>query len=90
METVSIRLEESFAQDLEKAMKENRYATKTEFIREAVRDKINDLEKQKAHLRLELAYGAGAKKGRKITDEDIHKAREEAMKEIARKLHVKL
>ena len=90
METVSVRFEERFVQDLEKVMKENRYATKTEFIREAVRDKMHDLEKQKALLRLELAYGAGIKKGRKISDEDVHKAGKEAVKEMARKLHVDL
>jgi len=86
METVSVRFEESFAHDLEKIMKENRYSTKTEFIREAVRDKICELEKRNALLRLELAYGAGAKKRRKITDNDIHKAGKEAVKEIAQEL----
>lgn len=90
METVSIRLDEEFAKDLEKAVKENRYSTKTEFIREAVRNKINDLEKQKALLRLELVYGAGKKKGRNITGEDIHKAGEEVMKELAKKFNVDL
>lgn len=90
METLSVRFEEGFVQDMEKAMKENRYATKTEFIREAIRDKMNELEKQKALLRLELAYGAGVRKGRKITDEDVHKVGEEAVKEIAKKLGVKL
>lgn len=88
METVSVRFEEEFVHDIENSMKENRYATKTEFIREAVRDKITDLEKQKALLRLEQAYGAGVKKRRKISDEDLHRAREEAGKEIAKKLGV--
>ena len=90
METVSVRFEEDLVQEIEEVMQENRYATKTEFIREAVRDKIHELEKRKALLRLEQAYGAGAKKGRKITDEDIHKAGKEAVKEIAKELGVKL
>lgn len=46
--------------------------------------------KKAALQRLELAYGAGVKKGRKITDEDIHRAGEEAMKEIAKKFNVGL
>lgn len=90
METISVRFEEDFVQDIEEVMKQNRYATKTEFIREAIRDKMNQLEKQKALLRLEQAYGAGTKKGRKITDQDIHQAGEEAVKELAKDLGVEL
>lgn len=90
METISVRFEEDFVHDIETTMKGHRYATKTEFIREAVRDKIKDLEKEAALLRLEQAYGAGAKKGRKITQDDIHKAGEEAAKEIAAKLGVSI
>jgi len=69
METVSVRFEKRFLQDMEQVMKSHRYATKTEFIREAVREKIRDLETQHALQRLERAYGSG-KKDKKITDED--------------------
>ena len=90
METVSLRFEEGFLNEIENVMKEHRYSTKTEFIREAVRDKIKDLEKEKALLRLEKAYGAGAKKGKRITDKHIHQAGEEAIQEIARKLGIRV
>lgn len=90
METVCVKFEDNFLQDVEEVMKEHRYTTKAEFIREAVRDKITDLEKEKALLRLEQAYGAGKKKGRNITDEDLHRAREEAAREIAKNLGVEL
>ncbi|MBI2507969.1 hypothetical protein HYV89_03375 [Candidatus Woesearchaeota archaeon] len=59
METISLKLENSFLHLIEKIMKENRYSTKTEFIREAIRDKIDDLEKKEALKRLEKAYGVG-------------------------------
>lgn len=75
---------------MEEVMKEHRYTTKAEFIREAVRDKIIGLEKRQALLRLEKAYGAGKAKGRNITDEDIHKAGEAAVREIAPELGVDL
>ena len=81
METISIRFENEFLHDIKKAMKSHRYATKAEFIREAIRDKIKDLEKEKALLRLEKAYGASK---RKTTDEDIHNAGEKAFEDIAR------
>ena len=44
MEAVSLKLEDTFLRDIEKTMKKFRYTTKTEFIRESIRDKINDLE----------------------------------------------
>ena len=81
MEAVSLKLEDTFLQDIEKTMKKHRYTTKTEFIREAIRDKIKDLEKEEALLRLEKAYGASK---RKTTDEDIHKAGEKAFEDIAK------
>lgn len=90
METLSVRYEDDFIQDMEKVMKENRYATKAEFIREAIRDKMKDLETKAALMRLEAAYGAGKKKGRNITDEQIHKAKDEAFEELARKMGVSL
>lgn len=81
MESLSLKLEDEFLQDIQKTMKKHRYTTKTEFIREAIRDKIKDLEKEEALLRLEKAYGASK---RKTTDEDIHKAGEKAFEDIAK------
>ena len=75
---------------MKKIMKENRYATKAEFIREAIREKMRDLEKEKELIRLKSAYGSGKKRGRKITDEDIHRAGETAVREIAQQLGVRL
>jgi len=46
MKSVSLKLEKEFLQNIEKAMKKHNYSTKTEFIREAIRDKIRDLETQ--------------------------------------------
>ena len=51
--------------------------------------KPKDLEKDEALLRLEKAYGAGAQKGRNITNGELHKAGEEAVRELAKKLGVK-
>lgn len=45
---------------------------------------MKDLEKEAALMRLQKAYGAGKAKGRNITDEDIHKAGEEAFEELAK------
>ena len=67
---------------MEEVMKGHRYATKTEFIREAVRDKIKDLETKEALIRLEKVYGASK---RKTTKEQMRKAKEEAFEALSKK-----
>ena len=89
MEALSVRFEKEFLNEIEKVMKVNGYATKTEFIRESVRDKIKNLKKEMALMRLERLYGSGAKEGKKITDEEIHKAGEEAFSELEKKFGLK-
>ena len=83
METISVKLEEQFAKNLEKAMKRHNYSTKTEFIREAIRDKINDLEKGEVLMRARKFYGSSRLK---TTDEQLHKSRERAFEEIEKEL----
>lgn len=46
MENVSIKLEKNFLEAIEKVMKKHNYMTKTEFIRESIRDKIRRLEEK--------------------------------------------
>ena len=82
MEQVCIRFEEDFLQAMEKAMKRNGYATKTEFIRESVRERLKNLEKEEALARVRKLYGSSK---RKTTDEDLHKAGEKAFKEMEEK-----
>ena len=79
MEAVSLKLEDTFLRDIEKTMKKFRYTTKTEFIRESIRDKINDLEKEAALLRVNALYGASK---RKTTAAERHKAGELAFEEL--------
>ncbi len=73
METLSVRFDNDFLQDMEKAMKSHRYMTKAEFIREAIREKIIDLEK---------AYGASK---RKTTQEQLEKAKVKAFEDVESK-----
>ena len=46
MESVSLKLETNFLQAIEKIMRKHNYMTKTEFIRESIRDKIRKLEEK--------------------------------------------
>jgi Arc/MetJ-type ribon-helix-helix transcriptional regulator len=47
METVSLRLDSSIAKQIERDIKEFNYSTKTEFLREAIREKLKDNEKER-------------------------------------------
>ena len=77
MENISFKLEPEFMKVIEKIMKKHLYTTKTEFIREAVRDKIKELEKQKMLKNLEKVFGSSK---HKTTDEDLHRARARLIK----------
>jgi len=46
MENLSLKLEESFLRAIVAVMRKHNYMTKTEFIREAIRDKIRKLEEK--------------------------------------------
>ena len=45
-ENISFKLESNFLNAMNKVMKRHNYMTKTEFIREAIRDKIQKLEEK--------------------------------------------
>jgi len=78
MKTISIRLESEFAKILSEVIKNNMYSTKTEFIREAIREKIKQIQREETIKRVEKLYGSSK---RRTTDEDLHKAREKAFEQ---------
>jgi len=90
MEATTVKFEDDFNARMEKAMKKHHYATKAEFIREALREKLVNLEKQEYMMQAFKLYGAGRKKHGKITDEDLHKTRERVAREMAKELGVDL
>ncbi len=79
METITIKLEDKFAKDVEEAIKKHRYTTKTEFVREAIRDKLNEFEKEEVLKIVKKMYGASKKK---TTNKMLHKARDKAFREL--------
>ena len=82
METVSIKLERDFLRAIDRVMKKHRYMTKTEFIRQAIRDKLNDLEKQDLLRNVEKLFGSSK---RRTTDKQLHEAGERAVKILEKK-----
>jgi Arc/MetJ-type ribon-helix-helix transcriptional regulator len=86
MEHVSIQLDSAMARQVEKDMREFNYSTRTEFIRESIRDKLKRLaeerERRKAWKALFAARGIFKGQGKAKTDEEFYKLREEAGKEF--------
>jgi Arc/MetJ-type ribon-helix-helix transcriptional regulator len=82
MEQVCIRFEDSFLLVMERMMKRHRYATKTEFIREAVREKLKFLEREEALKNVEKLFGSSK---HKTTDEQLHLAGEKAVEQLEKK-----
>lgn len=82
MEPITVRFENAFLRDIEKVMKKHRYATKTEFIREAVREKIKELEKEELLQRVDKLFGSSK---HKTTDEQLHVAGEKAIEQLEKK-----
>lgn len=87
METVTFKVDTAFARAMNKAMKPL-YSTKTEFIRAAIREKI-EREEQKAVALREAARGFGTA-SRKTSDAELRRIRIDAGKEYARKHGVSL
>lgn len=95
MENLSIKLDSRIAKQISKALKDFKYSTKTEFIRDAIRSKLNELEKEKRieeqWQKLFALKGAFRGQGRFKSSEEFIKWREtegseELMKEL-RKEH---
>jgi len=86
MENICLRLDSALSRQIARDIKEFRYSTKTEFIREAIRSKLRELEqeraKKKAWQALFAARGIFKGKGKAKTDEEFYKLREEAGKEF--------
>ena len=75
METISLKLENNILTEMDKTLAKHRYSTRTEFIRDAIREKLSDLEKDE--LLKVVAKLRGSSK-HKTTDEQLHKAGEKA------------
>ena len=86
MEAISLKLDGRVLREIDRKLKEFRYGTRTEFIREAIRQKLSELEKEEM-LRV-IAKMRGISK-KKTTDEDLHKAREKAFEKIDKKFNLK-
>jgi len=86
METICLKMEKELVEEIDKTLKENRYSTRTEFIRDAVRHKLSQIEKELIFRKLEQAKGSLKGKA-KMSDEE---AGEFALQELSKRLGIPL
>jgi len=76
MEYVSLKLEERVLKEMERGMKEFHYNTRSDFLRDAIREKLAALEKRRAEKKgwdaLFAAKGMFKGQGKFKTDEEFH------------------
>ena len=77
MEAISLKLKPEVLKEIDENLAKNRYSTRTEFIRDAIRKKLSDLEKEKLLKAVAKLHGISK---HKTTDEQLHEARERLVK----------
>jgi|TARA_Y100000294_G_C8555945_1_gene337197 metal-responsive CopG/Arc/MetJ family transcriptional regulator len=87
MESISLKLEDGIIGEIDHKLAKHRYSTRTEFIRDAIREKLSELEKDE--LLKEVTKIRASLKRKKTTDEQIHAAREKAFDMLENKFKSK-
>ena len=86
METISLKMDKNLLESIDNSMKSNFYSTRTEFIRDAIRCRLTQLEKQEAIRKLKEFKGNLKGKSKGLGEE----AGRLAFMEIAKKHKIKL
>lgn len=80
MGAISLKIDEAMLKRMDDSLRENDYSTRTEFVRDAIRDKLTALERERfAKEFLERFHG---KAKNKVSDAELRRAREIAVREI--------
>lgn len=78
-EMITLRMNNSFLKEIDRVVKKENYQNRTEFIRNALREKIDSVKYKQALE--EIAHLKGASKN-KTSDEELEQIRKKAFKEF--------
>jgi len=85
MEIVSVKFQEEILKKIDLVIENNNFNSRTEFIREAVRDKLSEIEKQELIKKFMSLRGKG-KPRTNLTDREIReKVGKEFLEDFKRK-----
>lgn len=82
-EMITLKMDDRFLGDIDAIVKKEGYQNRTEFIRNALREKVEESKLKQAMM--EIAHLKGASK-KKTGDEELHQIREKVFKEFEKKL----
>ncbi|MFH1649710.1 MAG: ribbon-helix-helix domain-containing protein [Candidatus Woesearchaeota archaeon] len=82
-EMITMKLDSRFLKEIDDVVKAGAYQSRTEFIRNALREKVDEAKLKEAMR--SIAHLRGAAKT-KTTEEEYERHREEAFEEISRRL----
>ena len=82
-EMITVKMDNVFLGEVDNVVKNEGYQNRTEFIRNALREKVEEIKLKKAMM--ELAHLKGSVK-KKTTEDDYEKVRAKAFDEISKKL----
>ncbi len=82
-EMITVKLENTFLEGIDDIVKKEGYQNRTEFIRAALREKIEEVKLKEAMMSIAHLKGSAKKKTSEREYEDIRK---KAFEEIARKI----
>tara|TARA_Y100000031_G_C7958288_1_gene264757 strand:- start:250 stop:516 length:267 start_codon:yes stop_codon:yes gene_type:complete len=87
MEIVSFKLHKQILKKMDKVLRPFNYNNRTEFIREAIREKLDRVDYEQAMKNLKKNFGASPIK---ISDEELEETRRRVGLEYAKKCGIKL
>ena len=84
---INLRLDPRLIDEIDSVVnnKKENYTSRTDLIRQAIRNLLEEYRKQHALFLLNKYFGYGKKRGIKTTDEDIERVKEEVWQEYRKK-----
>ena len=83
METICIKMDKNLLKNIDDGLKKHNYSTRSEFLRAAVREKLDNMNQEQLTKEFMKFYGSAKKK---TTDEENRRTREEVSKELMKEL----
>ena len=82
-EMITLKLDDKFLREIDTIVRGNGYHNRTEFIRNALREKVEEAKMKKAMI--QIAHLKGASK-RKTSDEQLEKVRAKVFEHLDKKI----
>ncbi len=82
MDVLNLKIDGKILREIDQTVQDHRYSTRSEFVRDAIREKLSELETEKMLRHIEKTAGSSK---RKTTDEALHRAGEKVMQQLAKR-----